>query len=989
MGLSMGDLLGTNEQDDYIGACRKKLNDFQQHGPISSNAASEMQQQQQQQQQQQAFLVSQSQQPPTPPPQTSTIQQAFLQQQQQQMRTQAHRSQQQQQQQQQQGNTAPIQPVSAPMPQPQLPGAADASGNNVYIQQMFSLMQRLQQEGRQIDFQDPATQQLILQQMQQQQQQQQQQTVITDQQQFMLQRNNQTQAQAQMPSLFQTIGQQPTANQFLQLQQQPPLPQQPQPQSQRIQPQQQNQSRPALGGGQIPSHVIEYLMRGLPTHVPRQQRLSMAMETLKKIHQEGKMPDLINASQRASAQQQQIQQAQQRTAAGRPAITQQSAPPMNAQYPPPQQQPRAQQQQLYPQQQQQNLTYNSATQAVPSTLLPQLHPLPVHLRNLITGLSPDVQTWERIQQWYQMPDRTDEQRAVVKHVYQLHQEYLTKQVAAQAAAPAPPPLSVSRNVDSPPPAPTNEFAPQHLLPTAAPQPQPPPLPAAKPAPAPKKRSRAPPKKKGQAATKDEAATSPTFKPNASQTPSSPAMGMITTPTSASFAPDSVNSVGSIGVGTPLNESVVVQKILSQGSKGGGPADIARRLREIQEEVAKNPPRPLERSDLAPQQKQEVEVQMRSMLQMYQRIDQLLPLFFVITQDVPGTRRLLQMKHIFKGQLEGLQHQVYTTDPTLLNTLKDQIGRYFTFVKSNVQATQQAMQQRQPLPQAGQFATTFGIRAPYAGGEGASPTSATSFSSLQHGSPGVNPAGIASTFRPGLRQEDLRLPASKRRKSGGATSASPQESSLSGDLSLSPKPKDEKEDSKPSTSVPNAAASAAARESIFAKQRKTEIAEQNRETAAKADPARYLISLVEPRKLLCYQIELKKNLVPAAPTTVARRSATPSISSPNVDSLLISDSTIDEEQFERVLTTATANISELADFNLSSSMMSMPDLSSSVASAASTAEAEVADMTTAEVKNEMAVWDILMSDDYGKEDVDYYGWTKNMMFDWNDGIISVD
>ena len=829
--------MGANEQDDYIGACRKKLNDFQQHGPISSNAASEMQQQQQQQ----AFLVSQSQQPPTPPPQISTIQQAFLQQQQQQMRTQAHRTQQQQQ---QQGSAVPTQPVSAPVPQPQLPGAADASGNNVYIQQMFSLMQRLQQEGRQIDFQDPATQQLILQQMQQQQQQQQ--PVMTDQQQFMLQRNSQTQSQPQMPSLFQAVGQPPAVNQFLQLQQQPSQPQtqpqpQPQPQSQRIQVQQQNQPRPALGGGQIPSHVIEYLMRGLPTHVPRQQRLSMAMETLKKIHQEGKMPDLINASQRASAQQQQIQQAQQRTAAGRPVTTQQPALPMNAQYPPPQQQ-RSQQQQLYPQQQ--NLTYNSATQAVPPTLLPQLHPLPVHLRNLITGLPPDVQTWERIQQWYQMPDRTDEQRAVVKHVYQLHQEYLTKQVAAQAAASPPPPLSVTRNVDSPPPAPTNEFAPQHLLPTTAP------LAAAKPAPAPKKRSRAPPKKKGQAAAKDEPETSPTFKPNASQTPSSPAMGMITTPTSATFAPDSVNSVGSTGVGTPLNESVVVQKILSQGSKGGGPADIARRLREIQEEVAKNPPRPLERSDLTPPQKQEVEVQMRSMLQMYQRIDQLLPLFFVITQDIPGTRRLLQMKHIFKGQLEGLQHQVYTTDPILLNTLKDQIGRYFTFVKSNVQATQQAMQQRQPLPQAGQFATTFGIRAPYAGGEGASPTPAPSFNSLQHGSPGVNPYGAASTFRPGLRQEDLRLPASKRRKSGGATSVSPQESSLLGDVSLSPNSKEEKEDFKPPTSVPNTAATAAARESIFAKQRKTEIAEQNRDTAAKADPARYLISLVETRKLLC-------------------------------------------------------------------------------------------------------------------------------------------
>ena len=109
----------------------------------------------------------------------------------------------------------------------------------------------------------------------------------------------------------------------------------------------------------------------------------------------------------------------------------------------------------------------------------------------------------------------------------------------------------------------------------------------------------------------------------------------------------------------------------------------------------------------------------------------------------------------------------------------------------------------------------------------------------------------------------------------------------------------------------------------------------------------------------------------------------------MDSLLISDITIDEEHFERVLTTATANISELADFNLSSSMMSMPDLSSSVASAASTVETEAAaDMTTAEVKNEMTVWDILMNNDFGKEDEDYYEWTKNMMFDWNDGIISV-
>jgi len=90
-----------------------------------------------------------------------------------------------------------------------------------------------------------------------------------------------------------------------------------------------------------------------------------------------------------------------------------------------------------------------------------------------------------------------------------------------------------------------------------------------------------------------------------------------------------------------------------------------------------------------------------------------------------------MKFMYKEQLDNLSQGIYTCTPEHLEKLKEQIGRYFTFVKNQVQA---------------------GIKpAGYGGSGSASPAL-----------PPQSPDGAATTFiKNQITQEDLKLPPNRR------------------------------------------------------------------------------------------------------------------------------------------------------------------------------------------------------------------------------------
>lgn len=110
-----------------------------------------------------------------------------------------------------------------------------------------------------------------------------------------------------------------------------------------------------------------------------------------------------------------------------------------------------------------------------------------------------------------------------------------------------------------------------------------------------------------------------------------------------------------------------------------------RIRQIFDEAASIPIRLQDFTEqLSPDDKRQVQDLTRSIFHMYQRIDQLVPMFYVITKNTNATRRLIQLKFMYKEQMEALQKGVYLTTPQVLDKTKHEINRYFLFVRDNLQ-----------------------------------------------------------------------------------------------------------------------------------------------------------------------------------------------------------------------------------------------------------------------------------------------------------------
>lgn len=69
--------------------------------------------------------------------------------------------------------------------------------------------------------------------------------------------------------------------------------------------------------------------------------------------------------------------------------------------------------------------------------------------------------------------------------------------------------------------------------------------------------------------------------------------------------------------------------------------------------------------------------------MYQRVDQLLPVFLALTNNHEATKRLILMKYLFQDQLDALPQGVFVMTSENMRKLKEQFSRYFVWVKNQI------------------------------------------------------------------------------------------------------------------------------------------------------------------------------------------------------------------------------------------------------------------------------------------------------------------
>ncbi|QSL65453.1 hypothetical protein MERGE_002764 [Pneumocystis wakefieldiae] len=143
---------------------------------------------------------------------------------------------------------------------------------------------------------------------------------------------------------------------------------------------------------------------------------------------------------------------------------------------------------------------------------------------------------------------------------------------------------------------------------------------------------------------------------------------------------------------------IVQKILMCGGKEAN-IQMNIRLREIQDKVERNSAivKSIPLDDLTQIQKQQVCHLIGEMSQMYHRIDMLLPLFMILTWNESAIMQLLQMKIIYRNQLDALSKGIYLCYPSQLIKIKNMISEYFKFVKISVQAIQKQLENGKSLP----------------------------------------------------------------------------------------------------------------------------------------------------------------------------------------------------------------------------------------------------------------------------------------------------
>lgn len=172
---------------------------------------------------------------------------------------------------------------------------------------------------------------------------------------------------------------------------------------------------------------------------------------------------------------------------------------------------------------------------------------------------------------------------------------------------------------------------------------------------------------------------------------------------------------------------IVQQLLECGGTMGQ-QKMTSRIRELTERVMHSLMRPVP-LDLPHDQKVMIASLIKSAYPMFSRTNQLICLFYCLTGNEEATIQLIQMRHIFKLQLEGLQQGVFTCAPQTLAKIKEKTSRYFAFVKAqllrlhhevnnNNMSIQNALahisslrtasinQQQQPQPQQQQQASQF-------------------------------------------------------------------------------------------------------------------------------------------------------------------------------------------------------------------------------------------------------------------------------------------
>lgn len=121
-----------------------------------------------------------------------------------------------------------------------------------------------------------------------------------------------------------------------------------------------------------------------------------------------------------------------------------------------------------------------------------------------------------------------------------------------------------------------------------------------------------------------------------------------------------------------------------------------KLHALFEEVARNN---LQLRDMTHQlseaDKAKVKDTMTRIAQQFANVDSVLSYFYVLTRNIDGTKRLIQMKHMTKTIIESLQNEVYLAGPDLAEKMRGQYQKYFDYVKDQFQ--QRRQQQARPQP----------------------------------------------------------------------------------------------------------------------------------------------------------------------------------------------------------------------------------------------------------------------------------------------------
>ncbi|ORX89894.1 hypothetical protein K493DRAFT_410170 [Basidiobolus meristosporus CBS 931.73] len=156
--------------------------------------------------------------------------------------------------------------------------------------------------------------------------------------------------------------------------------------------------------------------------------------------------------------------------------------------------------------------------------------------------------------------------------------------------------------------------------------------------------------------------------------------------------------------------------------------------------------------LTDDEKRQIRAQMEQMTPMFQKLDQLLPLFFHLTSSPEATKRLMMMKLLFQDQLDALPKGQYVISPTNLKKLREQFQRYFMFVR-----TQMAAASNVPQPNAPQLGANASIL-----GQNARPQQPVAPVAASPTDPTATQAADSNPLKHPLTTADLRLPPTKRK-----------------------------------------------------------------------------------------------------------------------------------------------------------------------------------------------------------------------------------